>query len=367
MAQSQLAPIAVRPRRALALMLPALALAVITGCNHHKRTSMRPVYIGPATTAPCPSGDCGSTVTPAAPPSATTSEPSLISPGSGSLAPAETPASATSISPPAPAAANTPPPVTGPSVSTPGEEPPLDLSPAEKTPSASPGPAPAPRGPSARPGDLKGASPGSESSPGPSASSSSPNGSLRNTSGRKSTPVRLRQASLRDRVEPFVNEPEDLFSPPKAERPWKYIVLHHSASQEGGYATIDREHRKRLGWDGCGYHFIIGNGTETADGRIEVSQRWMNQKLGVHCRDGKNPDVSEYGIGVCLVGDFEKSPPTPRQVAAARALVSYLSDRYKIAADHTETHAHLAASPTSCPGRLFPTKDILGPNGLALR
>jgi N-acetyl-anhydromuramyl-L-alanine amidase AmpD len=164
-----------------------------------------------------------------------------------------------------------------------------------------------------------------------------------------------------------VNDPDDLFAPPKADRPWKYIVLHHSASASGGYGSIDREHRKRLGWDGCGYHFVIGNGTDTPDGTIEVAQRWVNQKHGVHSRDGKTPDVNEYGIGICLVGDLDKSPPTPRQVAAAKALVAYLRDRYSIPADHTETHAHLASSPTACPGRMFPSDSILGTRGLTLR
>jgi N-acetyl-anhydromuramyl-L-alanine amidase AmpD len=177
----------------------------------------------------------------------------------------------------------------------------------------------------------------------------------------------VRQAALGEQVRPFVNDPDDLFAPPKADRPWKYIVLHHSASPAGGYDSIDRAHRERLGWQGCGYHFVVGNGTESPDGRIEVARRWTEQKLGVHCRDGKHPDVNEYGIGICLVGDLEKSPPTDRQVAAARALVAYLAARYNIAPDHTETHAHLAASPTSCPGRLFPAQAILGTSGLALR
>jgi hypothetical protein len=198
---------------------------------------------------------------------------------------------------------------------------------------------------------------------------SSPSASLKNGNGngRRSAPGRLRSASLRDDLTQYTNDADDLFLPPKADRPWKYIVLHHSAGAKGSYDSIDQEHRKRLGWQGCGYHFVIGNGSESPDGRIEVSQRWANQKLGVHCRDGKNPDVSEYGIGICLVGDLESTPPTARQVAAARALVAYLSDRYQIAADHTETHAHLAASPTSCPGRHFPAQAILGSKGLAMR
>ena len=57
--------------------------------------------------------------------------------------------------------------------------------------------------------------------------------------------------------------------------------------------------------------------------------------------------VNEYGIGICLVGDLENTPPTKRQIAAAQALVAYLKDRYAIATDHTETHSHLAASPTA--------------------
>ena len=101
---------------------------------------------------------------------------------------------------------------------------------------------------------------------------------------------------------------------------------------------------------------MIGNGTGSPDGQIEVAQRWTNQKHGVHCRNGKNPDVNEYGIGICLVGDLDKAPPTPRQIAAARALVAYLGDRYHIPADHIDTHAHLASSPTACPGKHFPSQ-----------
>ena len=99
----------------------------------------------------------------------------------------------------------------------------------------------------------------------------------------------------------------------------------------GNYDQIDGEHRKILGIDGCGYHFVIGNGNGSGDGQIEVAQRWNNQKQGVHCRNARTHDVDEYGIGICLVGDLDKQPPTPRQIAAAKALVAYLSSRYNIA------------------------------------
>ena len=83
---------------------------------------------------------------------------------------------------------------------------------------------------------------------------------------------------------------------------------------------VDRDHRERLGTQGCGYHFIIGNGSESPDGRVEIASRWLNQKAGAHCRDARTPDANDYGIGVCLIGDFDESAPSARQVEAARAM-----------------------------------------------
>jgi N-acetyl-anhydromuramyl-L-alanine amidase AmpD len=157
-------------------------------------------------------------------------------------------------------------------------------------------------------------------------------------------------------LEPFIagSSANELFYPNKADRPWRYIVLHHSASSAGNYDEIDREHRKLLGYDGCGYHFVIGNGNGSGDGQIEIAQRWNLQKQGVHCRNARTHDVDEYGIGICLVGDLDQQPPTPRQVAATQALVAYLSRRYRIEPARITTHAHLAATPTVCPGKFFP-------------
>jgi N-acetyl-anhydromuramyl-L-alanine amidase AmpD len=187
------------------------------------------------------------------------------------------------------------------------------------------------------------------------------------SNGQRST-TRQPRVTLREQLIPYTNNPDDLFAPPKADRPWKYVVLHHSAGASGSYETIDREHRKRLGWDGCGYHFVIGNGHGSPDGQIEVARRWSEQKQGIHCRNGKNPDVSEYSVGICLIGDLDENPPTPRQVAAAQALVAYLGVRYRIPDDHIGTHAHLARTPTDCPGKHFPAQAILGSsNHLAQR
>ena len=194
------------------------------------------------------------------------------------------------------------------------------------------------------------------------------NGGVSPPAGAQRTPTRSSgRVTMKSRVAPFVNDPDDLFQPPKADRPWKYVVLHHSAHAKGSYAQIDQDHRKTLGTAGCGYHFVIGNGSESPDGQIEVAQRWSDQKAGAHCRDARTTEVNDYGIGICLVGNLEEGPPTVKQIEAARALVAYLRTRYNIPTDRVGTHMTLASHPTVCPGKNFPIQAILGGRSVAMR
>ncbi len=132
---------------------------------------------------------------------------------------------------------------------------------------------------------------------------------------------------------------------------WKNIVVHHSATRKGGAKAFDRFHRKK-GWDELGYHFVIGNGTDTRDGHIEVGSRWHSQKHGAHC---KTPDnfYNDHGIGICLVGDFTKSRPTPAQMASLERLTRFLSQRCRIAPSRVTTHRNVTHK-TACPGHNFP-------------
>src|SRR5438445_259074 len=60
---------------------------------------------------------------------------------------------------------------------------------------------------------------------------------------------------------------------------WTWIVIHHSATPTGGAVAFDKMHRAK-GWDELGYHFVVGNGTDTRDGQVEVGSRWPKQKWG---------------------------------------------------------------------------------------
>jgi hypothetical protein len=315
-------PIVPRSFRWKWLLVPVLAMSVAAGCGH-RRSAMRPVYTSPPVVAPCPTPGTPIITEPGV------SGPSTLEP----VAPIDTTVAPTAVTPPRPMSAEEP-----------GFEPVAPESSNVPAPSASP---------SAKPN-------GGSNSNGPALVP--PSTQLNRPTGPTASGGRSRVVALRERVRPYVNDPDDLFLPPKADRPWKYVVLHHSAKETGSYDEIDHEHRKVLGWEGCGYHFVIGNGTGSPDGQIEVASRWSNQKHGVHCRDGKTSDVNEYGIGICLVGNLDKTAPTARQIAASKALVAYLGERYAIPTGRIETHSHLAASPTACPGKHFPTDSILGSN-----
>jgi hypothetical protein len=135
---------------------------------------------------------------------------------------------------------------------------------------------------------------------------------------------------------------------PKAPlRQWYWIVIHHSATPTGGAAAFDKMHRAK-GWDELGYDFVIGNGTDTHDGQIEVGPRWTEQKWGAHDKTPGN-QYNEHGIGVCLVGNFDVTHPTAAQMRSVERLVGYLMKTYHIPADHVLGHGETKA--TECPGR----------------
>jgi hypothetical protein len=138
---------------------------------------------------------------------------------------------------------------------------------------------------------------------------------------------------------------------------WKYIVIHHSASNKGCAGSFDRQHRVERGWDELGYHFVIGNGTETGDGQIEVGSRWRKQKHGAHCKTDDNY-YNDHGIGICLVGNFEHQSPSAAQMHSLNRLVHFLQGRCSINPANITTHKDVTGR-TACPGRRFDLRQVL--------
>jgi len=136
---------------------------------------------------------------------------------------------------------------------------------------------------------------------------------------------------------------------------WECIVIHHSASDIGGADRFDQWHKAR-GWDGLGYDFVIGNGTDTPDGRVEVGFRWDEQARGAHC---KTPDeyYNSHGIGICLVGNFDHYNPTAAQMKSLVRLCRFLCKHFHISPDEICTHGGVTGK-TDCPGKNFDVDDL---------
>jgi hypothetical protein len=133
---------------------------------------------------------------------------------------------------------------------------------------------------------------------------------------------------------------------------FRSIVLHHSATHGGSAAAFERSHRPRLG--GLAYHFIVGNGSGTPDGTVEIGYRWRDQIPGPHT---KNQAVNLESIAICLVGDLEAGTPTKKQMAALLDLLEKLCREAQIPAERIRSHREVD-NETLCPGRGLPIDGI---------
>jgi len=133
-------------------------------------------------------------------------------------------------------------------------------------------------------------------------------------------------------------------------REWKYIIIHHSATKTGNAAEFDKYHRETRRWkNGLGYHFVVGNGNGSGNGYIEIGDRWLQQQSGAHV--GIN-NYNRYGIGICMVGNFNEHYPSRAQMASMVVLVQYLQKQCNISTENILLHKDCKT--TDCPGKNFP-------------
>jgi LysM repeat protein len=141
---------------------------------------------------------------------------------------------------------------------------------------------------------------------------------------------------------------------------WQRIMIHHTATDVGSFESIDRFHREKRGMvNGMAYHFLIGNGRGLGDGEIVIGPRWKAQLDGGHTAI---PWLNATSIGICLVGNFEKSRPTSRQLQQLSALSRFLMAQCGIPKSNLITHKiayqKVSGYSTVCPGRYFSLSDL---------
>jgi hypothetical protein len=150
---------------------------------------------------------------------------------------------------------------------------------------------------------------------------------------------------------------EEIDRAPVLRRRWQFIVVHNSGTRQGNARIFDYYHRHvRRMPNGLAYHFVIGNGTSSGDGEVEVGDRWRRQLQGGHVHSDY---LNNIALGICLVGDFNRDQPTRRQLGACEELIDYLRKRcgkidghYPIVRPHRDINP--PQWPTDCPGDAFP-------------
>ena len=130
------------------------------------------------------------------------------------------------------------------------------------------------------------------------------------------------------------------------------LVIHHSATETGCAKVFRALHRSVNGWVDIGYHFVIGNGTLSGDGEIESGRPVWS--VGAHARE-HNRD----SIGICLVGNFNKTSPTEKQMASLTDLLKKLMADFRIPGSGIMIHKNVPGCNTECPGDNLTIKAIL--------
>jgi N-acetyl-anhydromuramyl-L-alanine amidase AmpD len=152
-------------------------------------------------------------------------------------------------------------------------------------------------------------------------------------------------------VSPGYKEPVPVPLPSKM-REWRYIVIHHSGASSGNEAIIQEGHLRRGMENGMAYHFLIGNGSKgLGDGTIAEGRRWKYQLQGGHCHQEY---LNENGIGICLVGNFDRGKITTKQSSALVQLILRLQKEFQIPEEQIHGHGHYYGEDSDCPGRSFP-------------
>lgn len=137
---------------------------------------------------------------------------------------------------------------------------------------------------------------------------------------------------------------------------WRYLVLHHTASETDSLAGISAGHAKRFHDPlGIQYHFLIGNGHSAPDGAIQLA-RWKHRKPSIHLF---HPERAPAAITVSIQGNLHERAPSPAQMLAVETLTRRLMQVYAIPVARISTNTNADGLATVCPGKSFPIDRLL--------
>jgi N-acetyl-anhydromuramyl-L-alanine amidase AmpD len=106
---------------------------------------------------------------------------------------------------------------------------------------------------------------------------------------------------------------------------------------------------KTNGWRDIGYHWVL----EYVNNKLVWRQGRKETDTGAHT---KEQSMNSKSIGICVVGNFDKYPPTQAHYEAIRDKIKELDVKY--GPMPIEPHSKYATY-KSCPGKLFDMKKLV--------
>jgi N-acetyl-anhydromuramyl-L-alanine amidase AmpD len=122
------------------------------------------------------------------------------------------------------------------------------------------------------------------------------------------------------------------------------LVVHHSGTRGGTPMNFAWYHVHTRGWPGIGYHYVI-----SPDGIVFKTNALT--AISYHARG-----ANLAGVGICLVGNFNRSEPADTQMESLVGLLRLLLRYYPGAC--VLPHREVRGSRTSCPGMKFPLERL---------
>ena len=141
-----------------------------------------------------------------------------------------------------------------------------------------------------------------------------------------------------------------------------HIVVHHSASADHptfmNFQAIRDYHVKVNGWRDVGYNFVL----DRINGRVEVLVGRTLTEDGAHTIE---MSLNKVGIGICLIGDFDKEVPPSDSLELLARICRSLMDQFGIPPENVVGHWEAqamggvpVAKRKTCPGLKFNVDDF---------
>ena len=136
---------------------------------------------------------------------------------------------------------------------------------------------------------------------------------------------------------------------------FRWIVVHHTASDYGNYDSIKTIHKKKHKWVDAGYHLILSNGsTNVPMGFLEATSRYKFLSYSLASKSVKH---NILGVHICVVGNFETNP-VPNDLRGPLAFcISKLQDMYDIPDERILLHRDVGQ--TLCPGKNVSRTEVI--------